>query len=96
MVRDVGLNSMDPNFNPFTAEWSYSGSVCALADDERHLGHIVKVGANWHAFDATHFNEQRNGFRSLGTFASLSAAKAAVEQSRSEIPGSVIPLAGAA
>lgn len=59
-------------------EWRESTSVCALADGERHLGHVLKIGGRWHAFDATHFNEESNGFRFLGSFASLNAAKDAV------------------
>jgi hypothetical protein len=61
--------------------WRNSGSICALADGERHLGHVLKVGRQWYAFDATHFNEESNGFRTLGSFASLSAAKDAVGES---------------
>jgi hypothetical protein len=61
--------------------WRNSGSICALADGERHLGHVLKVGRQWYAFDATHFNEESNGFRTLGSFASLNAAKDAVGES---------------
>ena len=60
--------------------------VCALADEERHLGHIMLIGGRWHAFDATHFNDESNGFRSLGTFASVEAAKESVVQSISHAP----------
>jgi hypothetical protein len=61
--------------------WRNSNAVCALADGERHLGHVLKVGRHWYAFDATHFNEELNGFRTLGSFVSLSAAKDAVSES---------------
>jgi hypothetical protein len=61
--------------------WRNSNLICALDDGERHLGHVLKVGRHWYAFDATHFNEESNGFRTLGSFASLSAAKDAVGQS---------------
>jgi hypothetical protein len=54
--------------------------VCALADEERHLGHVVRTGGRWHAFDATHANQKGTGFRPLGTYISLLAAKEAVEQ----------------
>jgi hypothetical protein len=64
-----------------TPAWRNSKTICALADGERHLGHVLKIGGRWHAFDATHFNDESNGFRSIGTFASLSAAKEAVEYS---------------
>jgi hypothetical protein len=55
--------------------------MCALADGERHLGHVVKEGAHWHAYDATHANESGDGFLCLGNFVSLDSAKSAVEQS---------------
>jgi hypothetical protein len=61
------------------AAWRDSIAICALADGERHLGHILKIGERWYAFDATRFNEESNGFRSLGTFASVGSAKEAVE-----------------
>ncbi|MGD1068921.1 MAG: hypothetical protein ABSB15_02180 [Bryobacteraceae bacterium] len=69
-----------------TPAWRDSKAICALADGERHLGHIMKIGGRWHAFDATHFNDESNGFRSVGTFASLSAAKEAVEYSLHAAP----------
>jgi len=61
--------------------WRNSKAICALADGERHLGHALKIGGRWHAFDATQFNDESNGFRLVGTFASLSAAKEAIEHS---------------
>lgn len=61
--------------------WRNSDSVSALADGERHLGHVLRIGGRWHAFDATHSNERATGFRSLGSFVSRTAAKDAVEQS---------------
>ena len=69
---------VDQNSGLAEPAWRNSNSVCALADGERHLGHILKIGGRWLAYDATHFNEESNGFRSLGTFASQSAAKEAV------------------
>ena len=69
-----GLHLVEP-------AWRDSTLICALADGERHLGHVLKIGGRWHAFDATHFNDESNGFRLLGSFASLSAAKEAVNQS---------------
>jgi hypothetical protein len=71
----------NPDYPLAKPVWRNSHSVCALADDERHLGHVLKVGGRWHAFDATHFNEELNGFRFLGSFASLAAGKEAVGQS---------------
>lgn len=67
-------------FKPAQPEWRNSNSICALADGDRHFGHILKIGGRWHAFDATRFNDDLNGFRVLGSFASMNAAKEAVEQ----------------
>ena len=61
------------------AIWRDSPSVCALADDQRHLGHIVKAGNCWLAFDATHFNETGTGFCLLGSWTNIAVAKRAVE-----------------
>jgi hypothetical protein len=64
-----------------TAVWRNSSEICALADGERHLGHILQIGGRWYAFDATHFNDDLDGFRTLGSFANIHAAKQAVEAS---------------
>lgn len=58
--------------------WRDADSVCALADDERHLGHLIRR-RKWHAYDATRPGKKRHGFRYLGAFTDLSAAKQAVE-----------------
>jgi hypothetical protein len=63
------------------AVWRDSDTICALADGERHLGHTLKIGGRWHAFDGTHLNAESNGFRFLGTFASVASAKEAIERS---------------
>jgi hypothetical protein len=65
-----------------TAEltWRISAHICALSDGERHVGHVVKVGGRWHAFDAMHSNKMGDGFRPLGNFGTLEPAKRAVEQ----------------
>jgi hypothetical protein len=76
-----------------TPVWRTSRTICALADGERHLGHTISIDGRWHAFDATHSNDESNGFRWLGTFASMAAAKEAVEQSLRALP---MALAGAA
>ena len=73
------MSNLDPAQHLMKAEWRNSNSVCALADGERHLGHVVRIGTRWHAFDATHFNEEGNSFRPLGKFVSLEAAKSAIE-----------------
>ncbi len=62
------------------ATWRDSSSVCSLADSERHLGHLVRAGSHWLAFDATHVNDNGTGFRVLGGYTSITAAKRAVEQ----------------
>jgi len=62
-----------------TATWRDSPSVCALADDQRHLGHILKAGDNWLAFDATHPDVSGTGFRFLGSWLTPALAKCAVE-----------------
>jgi len=61
--------------------WRNSTAICALADGERHLGHILEIGGRWYAFDATHSDEKSNGFRNLGSFASRESAKQVVELS---------------
>lgn len=73
--------------------WRVSAHICALADGERHMGHVVKIGGRWHAFDATHCNPAGNGFRSLGTFAAVESAQQAVEQAQRAVP---VSFAGAA
>ena len=73
--------------------WQESGTVCALTDGERHIGHALRVGGRWHAFDATRSNHDNNGFLSLGTFASIGAAQDAIEQSYRRV---VLQFVGAA
>jgi hypothetical protein len=58
--------------------WRHSPDVCALADRDRQLGHVVKTDA-WHAFDAIHPNQKGTGFTYLGAFRERSQAKNAVE-----------------
>ena len=53
--------------------------VCALADSERHLGHIFKVESLWVAFDGTRLAENGVGFRIIGAFPDVDSAKTAVE-----------------
>jgi hypothetical protein len=60
--------------------WMNSMYVCALSDGARHLGHITLNFAFWDAWDATHLNDERNGFKLLGAFKEQAAAKAAVEK----------------
>jgi hypothetical protein len=72
--------SDSPNDKTQGLVWHVSEQLCALRDDERHLGHLTKNGNHWEAYDSTHLNPQNNGFRFLGTFTSIDAAKAAVEE----------------
>jgi hypothetical protein len=62
------------------ATWSESKNFCALSDEDRHLGHIVRAGEGWLAFDATHLNEQGSWFLSLGFYPEITVAKEAVEE----------------
>ena len=61
--------------------WFDSSAVCALSDTDRHLGHVVFNKGRWEAFDATHLNDARDGFKYLGAFPTSADAKAAVEAS---------------
>jgi len=61
--------------------WRDSHNICALADSERHLGHAVRVGEYWIAYDAIHFNPANDGFRIIGTFRTIDQAKEAIESS---------------
>jgi hypothetical protein len=62
------------------AIWYETGSVCALASAERHLGHIVVTRQGWIAYDGTHTNTAGDGFDELGCFRDVVDAKAAVEE----------------
>ena len=59
--------------------WQTSENVCAFANSERHLGHILKVESVWVAFDGTRLGENGMGFRVIGTFPDVDSAKIAVE-----------------
>jgi len=61
------------------ATWRDSPSVCALSNNHRHLGHIVKAGDCWLAFDATHSRGTNSGFCLLGSWTNIALAKCAVE-----------------
>lgn len=63
------------------ATWYVSSEVCALADSERHLGHAVRQGDAWLAFDAMHGNGTNTGLSCLGRFSNVIAAKRAIESS---------------
>ena len=70
--------------------WRSSGRDYALADQERHLGHVIEVD-RWQAFDATKMNDAQNGFRYLGGFDSVAEAQEAVERSVRKTASSVYP-----
>jgi hypothetical protein len=59
--------------------WQISEDVCAYADSERHLGHILKIESVWIAFDGTRPGENGSSFRLIGTFPDIESAKIAVE-----------------
>ena len=59
--------------------WRESPDICALSDSERHLGHAIRAGAHWIAYDAIHVNSSNGGFRVIGTFDTVAAAKEAIE-----------------
>src|SRR5579863_7005665 len=64
---------------PQTSQWRDSSSICCLVDFETHLGHVVRAGDCWLAFDATHLNEGGTGFRPLGSLMTVAGAKCVVE-----------------
>jgi hypothetical protein len=66
-------------------EWQNSEHICAFVDvdDERHLGHAVKMD-QWHAYDATHCDEASAGITYLGAFERLADAKMTIETSVSQ------------
>jgi hypothetical protein len=72
------LNRQDFADANYGRSWRNSGHLCAFADHERHLGHVVKTN-QWHAWDATHSDETSTSFKYLGSFAGLEAAMEAVE-----------------
>ena len=60
--------------------WSDADDICALRDNERHLGHIIQANG-WQAFDATKLNEAGDNYRYIGGFRGKREAKDAVETS---------------
>jgi len=60
--------------------WYETASVCALANAERHLGHVVMTEKGYIAYDGTHTNPAGDGFNELGCFRDVIKAKAAVEE----------------
>jgi hypothetical protein len=60
------------------ASWRDSEFVCALADTDRHLGHLIRR-EQWYAYDATQLDDASTGFKCLGAFVDLAIAKQVVE-----------------
>lgn len=60
------------------ASWQDSEVICALADTDRHLGHLIKR-ERWYAYDATRADETAHNFKCLGAFADLASAKQMLE-----------------
>jgi len=73
--------------------WRDSADVCALVDDERHFGHVVRT-ERWQAFDATKLNAEQDGIRYLGSFNGVMSAKEAVEKSVGRIAVPMVLRAG--
>ena len=76
--------------------WYEDIGVCALADSERHLGHAVREGRCWLAWDAVHPNASNTGFKRLGRFKNVSEAKRAIESSVGVVQGWWAPSAAQA
>ncbi len=74
-----------------TAEgsWRDSELVCALADTDRHLGHLIR-NDHWYAYDATQWDDASKGFKCLCTFVELTAAKQILELAVLRIDGRYI------
>lgn len=60
--------------------WQNSDYICALADDDRHLGHVINRDG-WDAYDGTKLDSNAAGFKYLGRFETISEAKEKVELS---------------
>jgi hypothetical protein len=61
--------------------WRDSEHICALADDDRHLGHVINNMDGWHACDGTKLDSNGTGFKYLGRFDRAVEAKHAVDLS---------------
>jgi hypothetical protein len=76
--------------------WYEAMGVCALADSERHLGHAVRKGRYWLAYDAVHPDASNTGFKRLGRFKNVSEARQAIESSVDVLTGWLVPAAAQA
>jgi len=70
-------------------QWFVSDQVCALSDPERHLAHIVRIGEQWFAFDATRPNREGTGFAFLGSFVRRMTAMEAAESATLQLAGPI-------
>jgi len=67
-------------------DWRTTGDVWALADCERHLGHVIRFESQWLAYDGTRLSENGVGFRIIGVFPDADSAKIAVELASIHMP----------
>jgi hypothetical protein len=75
--------------------WRHSEHICTFADNERHLGHLIKMEA-WHAYDATRPDGTSGGFNYLGEFGDVATAMLAVEAAVARVHNSRTMQAGSA
>jgi|ERR1019366_3355296 hypothetical protein len=85
-VRAFQLPDLDTRTLTSSPVWRCSEYICALSDGDRHLGHVVE-DMGWHAYDAIHPAGTEGGFRYLGLFEDVTAAKGAVELSTGYLAG---------
>jgi hypothetical protein len=72
-MRTTDISAFSPGF------WRIGKKICAFADSERHLGHILKLESQWLACDGTRLGKSGTGFRIIGVFPDTESAKKAVE-----------------
>ncbi|MDP9054794.1 MAG: hypothetical protein M3N93_10925 [Acidobacteriota bacterium] len=65
-------------------EWVPGCDIWCLNDAERYLGHVVRTGRKWLAYDATGTNEKGDNFRLVGEFAEMAQAREALERAISQ------------
>jgi hypothetical protein len=72
-MRNTNISAFSMGF------WRTGKKICAFANSERHLGHILKLETQWLACDGTRLAESGSGFRIIGVFPDPDSAKRAVE-----------------
>jgi hypothetical protein len=70
-----------PEENHELPRWLIFPHVSAFCTSVRHLGHIVRHGRQWHAFDTTRPHNDGTFPKIVGTFYNARKARAAVEMS---------------